>query len=370
MNSFSVSRGTVVLLLAAAGCSGQLRTATEAAQSASDDSAGKGAVPVVPVVAPRRPQASPSCSSGAPGTMNDCGADGRADCCESIAMVGGDFYPNNCTDPVCALGPTHVSAFALDRFEVTVGRFGEFVARGPATQADPPPAGSGAIRGAPFTGWDARWGVNLTKSRVDLVDDLESCAQKASPGTWGGDAHLPITCVDWYEAFAFCAWEGGRLPTELEWSYAAVGGSEQRPYPWGTQDPATDPSLAAFCASGVTPDPSAPPGIGNFLCGIGAPEPVGAHPLGAGRFGHEDLGGNAFELVYDWYRVDPPFPMCTGPSCVVAFPPPGSSTHVAHGGSFRESGYTLANGTRSQAAPYNPNLADSTMGFRCAHDVP
>jgi len=86
-------------------------------------------------------------------------------CCESPVISGGTFaraydkaadamYPDNSN-------PATLSAFRLDKYELTVGRFRQFVASGGGTQANPPAAGAGAHANTPGSGWDASFSTVL-----------------------------------------------------------------------------------------------------------------------------------------------------------------------------------------------------------------
>src|SRR5690606_27599700 len=101
-----------------------------------------------------------------------------------------------------------------------------------------------------------------------------------------------MNCVTWYEAFAYCAWIGGRLPTFAELNFAHVGGSEQRVYPWSSPPTAENLDLTrANHAELMCPSQTidATPCVAR----------VGSSPDGAGAFGQEDLAGNLAEFTMD-----------------------------------------------------------------------
>jgi formylglycine-generating enzyme required for sulfatase activity len=287
-------------------------------------------------------------------------------------IEGGAFVANNACDAGngCTDALTTISPYRLDVYEVTVGRFRKFVNDGYGTADNPPRANDGQHPKLEFSGWSAAWKEQLRPRKVDLSAALDGCAQGF--GTWNQDSLVPVTCVTWYEAFAFCIYDGGRLPTEAEWSFAATGGSDQRLYPWGSLDPAVDagaPAFASFCPAGIT-DGGGAPTIDGFNCTASpTAERVGTFsPQGDGRFGNADLAGNAFEYVFDWWSEPPPFP-CK--DCAVQTQGLTATDRVVRGGSWRASKGAMRNSARYHVSPGDRDSTKvPTIGFRCARDYP
>jgi formylglycine-generating enzyme required for sulfatase activity len=243
--------------------------------------------------------------------------------------------------------PATVNSFYLDKYEITVGRFRRFVDAGMGTQVSPPAAGAGVHPRIASSGWDATWNTSLAATTSAL-----KAAMKCSPGsqTWtdtpGSNESRPINCLDWFTAFAFCAWDGGRLATEAEWIYAAAGGTDQRVYPWSNPPTSTtiDDSYAFYGCTGSC-----------------IPINVGAKSWkGDGRWGHSDLAGNLNEFVLDYYGKPYPNPCdnCAQLENIMGL-------RSIMGGSFTFSGGALMTYLRDN---YYVDEHDDTVGARCARD--
>lgn len=306
----------------------------------------------------------PSCARGGPG-MTNCGAEGNESCCTSFEVTGGTYYRtymNSGSGPTGEADPASVSSFHLDRYDVTVGRFRQFVNAWNGGNGYTPSAGSGKHvhlnngNGLAGTGgvYEPGWIATDDGQIVPTDDHLVNACDGATSATWtttvGSQENLPINCVNWYEAYAFCIWDGGGfLPSEAEWEYAAAGGDQQREYPWGSIDPGGASQYAiygcGYATAGSCPD-------------VAQIASVGTAALGAGLWGQIDLAGEVFQWTLDWYGnnyIDP----CTTCSNVN-----GGSNRVARGGGFDSPQEPLFPSYRIGGG--SPASRTINVGFRCA----
>ena len=251
-----------------------------------------------------------------------------------------------------------VTSFYLDKYEVTVGRFRAFVDayesgwRPSAGQGANPAveAAQGLAVGA--TGWQSAWDMELPSTGYqgaagdNSLEDRITCEPETE--TWtnpaAGNEDYAINCINWYEAFAFCIWDNGRLPTEAEWEYAAAGGNENRVYPWGNN--LTEPLPANYGDNHTTP----------FLS-------VGSEPLGNGRWGHADLSGSVWEWVLDWFN--PAYYTDTQTGCSDCANLTNAAGRVRRGGAWSYSYSVLRTARRAE---YPPADHHQLFGIRCARN--
>jgi len=322
----------------APGRAGADASSSSAAADASGISEPDAAQP--PEVEAGNPHAGDPASCA--GLTASCGA-AQDSCCTSLTVTGGTFVLGS------AESTATVATFALDKYEVTVARFRKFV----DAYGGPPAPGAGAHPLLAGSGWQAAWDTAIAED-ADGLKSAVHCRQEIYE-TWNSNAgsdSLPINCVSWYEAFAFCAWDGGRLPTEAEWEYAAAGGAEERRYPWGSEDPATTSKLAVY---GCIEDGSAP-----GECAAADILPPGSKPAGAGSFGQLDMTGAMAEWTLDWYAEEYAAP-CNNCANLSA-----GSERVFRGGNWYANVNYLPVALRFHMAPHSHS---DINGIRCARDL-
>lgn len=202
----------------------------------------------------------------------------------------------------------YLNAFYIDKFEVTNGRFAKYVE---AIQSEPP------------------WG--FTDKETPVIH-----------------AERPVRWVNWMDAMGYCLWVGKRLPTEAEWEKAARG-TDERVYPWGN-----DPPTPVHAVYGLREG------------GAETVSVIGNHHMGQSPYGVQDLAGNLYEWVMDWYAEDFYSSFINGPAINPRGPGEGAAK-VQRGGSYINTPYRLRSSFRTKG---NPTEQDPNVGFRCAQDAP
>jgi len=190
-------------------------------------------------------------------------------------------------------------------------------------------------------------------TNADYLKFIEATGYEAPPSWKGGRFadgadNLPVTDVTWEDATAYATWIGKRLPTEVEWEFAARG-PEGRLYPWGD---AFQPEAANISAKAGEKKQFAP---------------VGQYAGGSSIFGALDMAGNAWE----WTASD----FAAYPGGKVDARPGYRNLKVIRGGSY-ESEPKFATSTYRVGWPASrrdwPNPSQAVYGqtgFRCARDA-
>ncbi len=257
--------------------------------------------------------------------------------------MGSDEYDNE--------KPVHVvtlSAFLVDRHEVTNAQFAKFVqATGWKTDAET----DRERRGHTLVG--DRWG------EVRGADWRHPEGPRSSLG--GREGH-PVSLVSWNDAKAYCAWAGRRLPTEAEFERCLRGGVEGARWPWGeAETPAGRPgNFADLAARAAHPSWVVVPGYGDGHERASAAGACDPNPLGL-----FDVSGNVSEWCADWYASDA---YATAPSSGADPRGPESGlSRVLRGGSWADGPDALRCALRLS---YAPHVRSVRNGFRGAVAVP
>ena len=160
-------------------------------------------------------------------------------------------------------------------------------------------------------------------------------------------ADYPVLNVTWFDAYYYCRWTGGRLPSEAEWEKAARGGLEGKEYPWGDGPPT--------CLNGAVS------GTQMYDCRSDDTKRVAS--FGANGFGLYDMTGNVYEWTNSLYK---PYPYLDNDGREERYAIPDNSPRVTRGGSWGHGGDFLRVADRKNL---NPFVRWNALGFRCARNV-
>ncbi|MFC2172078.1 SUMF1/EgtB/PvdO family nonheme iron enzyme [Acidobacteriota bacterium] len=281
-------------------------------------------------------------------------ADGS--CPSGMAFIpAGEYWKGGGGPENRPIKKVHVDAFCIDTHEVSNRKFARFLG---STKyiTRPEITGRGVLvtknlsfKGAERVSWEHPYGPKST------ITDR---------------SYSSVVQVTWYDAQAYCAWIGGRLPTETEWEKAARGGVDGRIYWWGNRwppqrnvDNLADRSILTWyrAPGSAERDVSTfPKPLEHYQDGYDRVAPAGSFE--SNEYGLYDLGGNVSEWVADCFD-------CGESAESILSSAPATTTgldlrdRVVRGGSWCNNQAECAYRTA-----FGPVTATSFIGFRCVVD--
>ena len=187
-----------------------------------------------------------------------------------------------------------------------------------------------------------------------MVEEQCTEPETAERANWmvQGRQNHPLNYATWTQASAFCAWVGGRLPSEAEWEFAARNRGQDVTYPWGESEPTCDEAVIAQSEDS------------GWGCGEGHSLQVCSRPAGNTEQGLCDMSGNVIEWVADEWHENYTGAPGDGSAWIESSE---TTVRVIRGGSYR---YVSDTGilTTTGRSHYSSDLGEPDLGFRCVRE--
>ncbi|WP_063036681.1 ergothioneine biosynthesis protein EgtB [Nocardia pseudovaccinii] len=259
-----------------------------------------------------------------------------------VVIPAGEFVMGTSTDPWALdnerpAHPVHVPAFAIDVAPITNAQYQAFIADG------------GYERPELWSehGWAHRQEAGLVAPQFWECDPAGHWWRRGFGVMTPVRPQQPVVHVCWFEAEAYAAWAGKRLPTEGEWEKAARFDPEtgaSRRYPWGAAEP--DSTTANLGQRHLEP------------------AEVGAYPAGASPAGVHQLIGDVWEWTASGFEAYPGFRAFPYAEYSDVFF--GGDYRVLRGGSFGTDPVACRGTFRNWDHPIRRQIFS---GFRLARDL-